>query len=48
MADIKLFKLGGQAVIELEGHSVAVEKSLQLLIEKHLNTLLGVRFLETE
>lgn len=48
MADIKLFKLNGTTVNELEGQSVAVEKSLQTLIEKHLNTFLGVRFLATE
>jgi predicted transport protein len=48
MSDIKLFKLNGSTVTELEGQSVAVEKSLQTLIEKHLNVLLGVRFLATE
>ncbi|HZH28358.1 MAG TPA: hypothetical protein VEY95_14385 [Azospirillaceae bacterium] len=48
MADIKLFKLNGAMVTELEGQSVAVEKSLQLLIEKHLDAFLGVRFLGTE
>lgn len=48
MADIKLFKLNGVTVTELEGQSVAVEKSLQVLIEKHLEAFLGVRFLATE
>jgi hypothetical protein len=48
MSDIKLFKLNGATVTELSGQSVAVEKSLQILIEKHLDTFLGVRFLATE
>ena len=48
MSDIKLFQiLDGQAQ-ELEGQSVAVEKSLQTLIEKHLEAFLGIRFLVTE
>lgn len=48
MSDIKLFQINGQCVTELEGHSVALEKSLQVLIEKHLEVFLGVRFLDTE
>lgn len=48
MSDIKIFRLGKSGVVELEGKSVAVEKSLQTLIEKHLEALLGVRFLATE
>lgn len=48
MADLKLFKLNGATVAELDGQSVAVEKSLQALIEKHLEAFLGVRFLATE
>ncbi len=36
MSDIKLFKINGEIVTELEGKSVALEKSLQTLIEKHL------------
>lgn len=48
MSDIKLFRLNGTSVTELEGQSVAVEKSLQKLIEKHLDAFLGVRFLDTE
>src|SRR5688500_2544989 len=34
--------------MELEGSSVAVERSIQILIENHLNTFLGVRFLQAE
>lgn len=33
---------------ELKGHSVDLEKSLQTYIEKNLETLLGITFLETE
>jgi predicted transport protein len=48
MSDIKLFRTDGDAVIQLEGRSVALEKSLQTLIEKHLDVFLGVRFLGSE
>lgn len=48
MSDIKLFAIDGKAVRELDGQSVAIEKSLQKLIEGHLEGFLGVRFLATE
>ncbi|MBN8208906.1 DUF91 domain-containing protein [Bacillus sp. NTK071] len=48
MGDIKLFKLGPESVTELEGQSVSVEKSLQEIMEQHLETFLGVRFLASE
>src|SRR5438105_15374006 len=48
MGDIKLFRVDATGVAELPGHSVAIEKSLQELIEKHLETFLGIRFLATE
>src|SRR5919201_3398378 len=48
MSDIKLFRIQGDAVMQLQGTSVAVEKSLQNLIECHLDTFLGVRFLAHE
>ena len=48
MGDIKLFQINDSGVQELEGHSVAVEKSLQMLIEKQLEPFLGVRFLASE
>ena len=48
MSDIKLFKLKKTSVEEIHGSSVALEKSLQALIEKHLEAFLGVRFLATE
>lgn len=48
MSDIKLFRLADGRGEEIEGHSVSVEKSLQTLIEKHLDAFLGVRFLASE
>lgn len=48
MGDIKLFHMAGENVHELKGQSVALEKSLQSLIEQHLEALLGVRFLASE
>lgn len=48
MSDIKLFRLKKDGVEEFEASSVSLEKSLQTLIEKNLETLLGVCFLETE
>lgn len=48
MSDIKLFRIDGESVTQLEGHSVALEKSLQTLIEKNLDVFLGVRFLDSE
>lgn len=48
MSDIKLFRTDGTSVTELEGRSVALEKSLQELIERHLDQFLGIRFLASE
>ncbi len=48
MGDIKVFNIDGESVSELLGTSVAVEKSLQTLIEQHLDAFLGVRFLASE
>jgi hypothetical protein len=48
MSDIKLFQIGCDRVEEIPGQSVAVERSLQTLIEGHLEAFLGVRFLATE
>jgi hypothetical protein len=44
MSDIKLFRTGSNGVDELKGTSVALEKSLQTLIEKHLDTFLRRTF----
>lgn len=48
MGDIKLFRTVNDTVSEIAGHSVALERSLQSLIERHLEAFLGVRFLATE
>ncbi len=48
MGDIKLFKLEDGQVSEMTGKSVTVEKSLQTLIEGHLESFLGVTFLASE
>jgi len=48
MSDLKLFKLATNQVTELPVSSLALEKSLQTLIEKYLDTFLGVTFLASE
>jgi predicted transport protein len=48
VSDIKLFRIGSSGVAELPSSSVAVERTLQSLIERHLETFLGVRFLASE
>jgi RecB family endonuclease NucS len=49
MSDIKLFRLGiSNHVEELSSKFAKLEKELQQLIEQHLETFLGVRFLASE
>jgi predicted transport protein len=48
MSDLKLFRIGRADVCEVHGTSLALEKSLQTLIEQNLETFLGVRFLASE
>ncbi len=48
MSDIKLFRISKKEVKELEGKSVSVEKSLQNMIETHLDDFLGIQFLASE
>ena len=48
MGDLKLFRIQKDNVTEIEGESVALEKSLQQLIDRHLSTFFGVRFLGSE
>ncbi len=48
MSDIKLFRVENGAALELVGSALAVEKSLQALIERNLEAMLGVRFLASE
>lgn len=48
MGDIKLFHTKNGSVTELVGSAVAVEKSLQTMIERNMDAFLGVRFLASE
>lgn len=48
MSDLKLFRLQSNAVTEVIGTSTTLEKSLQTLVERNLETFLGVRFLVSE
>jgi predicted transport protein len=48
LSDIKLFRVNGKSATELLGQSAVIEKSLQVLMEQHLETFLGVTFLASE
>lgn len=48
MSDIKLFQTAGETVTELQGSAIALEKSLQTLIETNMESFLGVQFLASE
>src|SRR3712207_9312708 len=48
VSDIKLLRIGDGDAQELPSKSVALEMSVQTLIERHLEALLGVRFLASE
>lgn len=48
MSDLKLFKLSPTNVAQLSGGAIALERSLQVIFEKNLEALLGVRFLASE
>lgn len=48
MTNIKLFKIQAGATTELAGSSHGLEKSLQIVFEENLLTLLGVHFLASE
>lgn len=48
MSDIKVYRTQNEVVTELEEHSFEIERSLQTLVEKNLDTFLGVRFLDSE
>jgi predicted transport protein len=48
VSDLRLFRIQDGTAAELEGSAAALEKSLQTLIERNLDELLGVRFLASE
>ena len=47
MADIKLYKIG-ENVEECQGGTVTLEKELQIIIERNMDTFFGVKFLASE
>jgi predicted transport protein len=48
MSDLKMFRMDKNSVVEVASQSIELEKSLQTLIDKNLETMLGVRFLGSE
>ena len=48
MSDLKLFRIQGDSLVELEGSSAPLERGLQTLFERNLESLLGIRFLASE
>lgn len=48
MSDLRLFQIQDGTAREVQGSAVALEKSLQGLIERNLDELLGIRFLASE
>ena len=48
MSDVKLFRITNGSAQELVGRPVKLEKKLQTLIEKHIETFLHVRFVASE
>ncbi len=48
MSDIKLFRYTNDQVCELKGKQTTIEKSLQNLIERQMETILGIHFLASE
>jgi len=48
VSDLKLFRIQGDKVVQIEGESEELEKSLQRLIEQRLPEFFGIRFLASE
>jgi predicted transport protein len=48
MSEIKLFRINNDKAIEIPSTAGGLEKSLQTVIEKNLDTMLGIRFLRSE
>jgi predicted transport protein len=48
VSDIKVFRLTGAGVEVIPGNPIVIERSLQALVERHLEVFLGVRFLASE
>lgn len=47
MSEIKLFRISNDKAIEIPSTAGGLEKSLQTVIEKNLDTMLGIRFLRS-
>lgn len=48
MSDLKLFRIADGVAVELLSASVALERSLQVVIERNMEALFGVRLLASE
>jgi hypothetical protein len=48
MSDIKLFRIDNGKAQELAGSALAIEKTLQSLMERNLEPMLGIRFIASE
>jgi predicted transport protein len=48
MSDLKLFRIDNGAAVELQGAALALERPLQVLIERNMEALFGVRFIASE
>lgn len=48
MSDLKIFSVADGAAIELSATGMALERELQILLEKNLESIFGVRYLASE
>jgi predicted transport protein len=48
MSDLKLFRIDNGTAVELQGTALALERPLQVLIERNMEALFGVRFVASE
>jgi len=48
MAEIKLFNISGTKTINIKSKRLSLEKEIQDIVEKNLETLFGIKFLATE
>jgi predicted transport protein len=48
MGDLKLFRIDNGTAVELQGAALALERPLQVLIERNMEALFGVRFVASE
>ena len=48
MSDIKLFRLSPTGAEEVPPRPVALERSLQAVVERHIGTVLGLRLLASD